>query len=67
MYYSAEARIMRDAYEANLQAVEDLECENRDLEARMRDETGGCDCFSARIGCNGHEGRQLHAERGIDE
>lgn len=56
--YTEEARALRIRYENNLEEIEMLEQANLSLEALMRDETGGCDCFAARIGCNGHAGRR---------
>ena len=53
--YSKAARELRDQYEDNLEEIERMEQANRSLEDLMRAETGGCDCFAARIGCNGHE------------
>ena len=55
--YTQTARELRVRYEENLEAIEHLEQRNLNLEAMMREETGGCDCFAARIGCNGHERR----------
>jgi uncharacterized coiled-coil DUF342 family protein len=56
--YSEKAKQLRTEYEQILNEIEKLEDERDVLEQKMRDETGGCDCFAARIGCNGHAGRR---------
>ena len=62
--YSNRAANLREQYELNLEEIERLEQENLNLEQEMRDETGGCDCFAARIGCPGHarlQAKPIHA------